>query len=136
MSVGLMVNVDVENIERATDFYCNALGLRVGRHLGPTIVELLGAASPIYLIEAPAGGAASSASAQPRNYSRHWTPVHLDFVVADMDAALARAQRAGAQLEGNLSVAKWGKLAHMADPFGNGFDLVQFLNRGYDELTT
>ena len=30
----------------------------------------------------------------------------------------------------------WGKLALMADPFGHGFCLVQFLNRGYDEIAT
>ena len=136
MSLGVMVNVDVENLGQATDFYCNALVLRVGRHLGPTIVELLGAAAPIFLIEAPAGSAASGACPQARYYSRHWTPVHLDFTVSDLDAALARAQRAGAQLEGSVSTAAWGKLARMSDPFGNGFCLVQFLNRGYDEIAT
>ena len=29
-----------------------------------------------------------------------------------------------------------GKIAHLADPFGHGVCLVQFLGRGYDEIAT
>jgi hypothetical protein len=28
----------------------------------------------------------------------------------------------------------WGKIAVLADPFGNGFCLIEFVNRGYDEI--
>ena len=73
---------------------------------------------------------------QRRDYRRHWTPVHLDFVVADLDAALARAQRAGATLEGEPRSATWGRIATLADPFGHGLCLIQFLGRGYDEVAT
>ena len=41
----------------------------------------------------------SPATAQTRDYGRHWTPVHLDIVVDDVDAAVARAVAAGATLE-------------------------------------
>jgi uncharacterized glyoxalase superfamily protein PhnB len=61
--------------------------------------------------------------------------VHLDFVVDDIEAAVARALKAGAVLERPLSTSAWGRLAIMADPFGHGFCFVQFLGRGYDELT-
>jgi predicted enzyme related to lactoylglutathione lyase len=30
----------------------------------------------------------------------------------------------------------WGRIAVLSDPFGNGFCLIQFLNRGYDEIAT
>jgi hypothetical protein len=29
---------------------------------------------------------------------------------------------------------EWGRLALMADPFGNGYCFVQFLGGGYDEI--
>jgi lactoylglutathione lyase len=60
--------------------------------------------------------------------------VHLDLVVADLDAALHRAVAAGAQREGAVSTQKWGRIAMLADPFGHGFCLIQFLGRGYDEI--
>jgi len=28
----------------------------------------------------------------------------------------------------------WGRIAVMADPFGHGFCLIEFLGRGYDEI--
>jgi hypothetical protein len=33
-----------------------------------------------------------------------------------------------------MRTASWGRIAHFADPFGNGFCLLEFLNRGYDEI--
>lgn len=130
----LLVNIDVENLERATSFYCAALGLRVGRRFEGWI-ELLGATAPIYLLPKPAGSRASSKSEQKRDYRRHWTPVHLDFVVPDLQQAVARAKAAGASVEGEPETHAWGRIALLADPFGNGFCLVQFTGRGYDEIT-
>lgn len=40
-----------------------------------------------------------------------------------------------AWLEKPIAAHKWGKLALMADPFGHGFWFLQFLGRGYDEIT-
>jgi hypothetical protein len=67
-------------------------------------------------------------------YGRHWTPVHLDIVVPDIDEAVARAERAGAVREGVVQTHGWGRIAQMADPFGHGFCVIQFLGRGYDEI--
>jgi len=61
--------------------------------------------------------------------------VHLDFVVDEIKSAVERAISAGARLEQPILTHKWGKLALMADPFGHGFCFVQFLGRGYDEIT-
>ena len=130
----LLANIDVPDLEQAIAFYCNALGLQVGRRFGTSGVELLGASCSIYLLEKPAGSAATSSVSHRRDYSRHWTPVHLDFVVPDIEVALNRATAAGARLEGEVRTDNWGRIAVLADPFGHGFCLIQFLNRGYDEI--
>lgn len=134
MSLSLLANIDVDDLERAEAFYVAALGLRVGRRFGGDVVELLGATSPIYLLRKAAGSAAGEAIVQTRDYRRHWTCVHLDFVVPDLTLALRRAQEAGAVLEGEPRTAAWGRIATLADPFGHGFCLLQFLGRGYDEI--
>jgi predicted enzyme related to lactoylglutathione lyase len=129
----LLVNIDVADLEQATRFYCTALELRVGRRFeGWT--ELIGADAPIYLLPKPAGTMASSRSKSQRHYGRHWTPVHLDFVVENLEKALARAREAGATVESEVQTHAWGRLALLADPFGNGFCLLQFTGRGYDEI--
>jgi predicted enzyme related to lactoylglutathione lyase len=62
--------------------------------------------------------------------------VHLDIVVSDIDQAVARAVSAGATLEQAVRSSSWGKLALLADPFGHGFCLVQFVGKGYDEIAS
>lgn len=133
MNASILINIDVDDLSRGVDFYAQALGLRIGRRFGGA-VELLGGTAPIYLLEKPAGSVAVAGRAQKRDYSRHWTPVHLDFVVPEIQAAVARAQNAGARIEGEVRTASWGHIAVMADPFGHGFCLIQFLGRGYDEI--
>jgi predicted enzyme related to lactoylglutathione lyase len=130
----LLINLDVDDLDRAVRFYREAFGLRIGRRFGSSGVELLGASSPIYLLVKAAGSRPTPASGGLRSYERHWTPVHLDFVVDDVDAAVARTVAAGAVLERPVATHAWGKLAALADPFGHGFCLVQFLGRGYDEI--
>ena len=130
----LLINLDVDDLAKAVTFYERAFGLSTGRRLGSAAVELVGAPVPIYLLLKPAGTPASGAIRQARTYTRHWTPVHLDFVVDDIDVAVQRALSAGAVLETPASSHEWGRLALMADPFGHGFCFVQFSGRGYDEV--
>ena len=129
-----LINIDVDDLAKGVAFYRAACGLRVGRRFGSFGVEMLGASGPIYLLVKEAGTLAADTTAQRRTYERHWTPVHLDFVVEDVEAATAQAVAAGARLEKPIAIRKWGKLALMADPFGHGFCFVQFLGRGYDEI--
>jgi catechol 2,3-dioxygenase-like lactoylglutathione lyase family enzyme len=131
--VNLLVNIDVDDLEKATRFYCDALGLSVGRRFDGWL-ELVGAAAPIYLLPKAAGTPVSPRAKQKRDYARHWTPVHLDFVVPDLRAALKRALAAGATLEQEVGTHAYGHLALLADPWGNGFCLLQFTGRGYDEI--
>jgi predicted enzyme related to lactoylglutathione lyase len=130
----LLVNLDVDDLEHATRFYTAAFGLTVGRRFGASGVEMRGANAPIYLLVKEPGTRPAPSVGQLRTYERHWTPVHLDFIVDDIDRAVARAVAAGAALEQPVATHRWGKLAVMADPFGHGFCFVQFLGRGYDEV--
>jgi predicted enzyme related to lactoylglutathione lyase len=130
----LLVNLDVDDLEAGVRFYTMTFDLRVGRRFGSAGVELLGSTSPIYLLVKSEGSAACAHAPQTRTYERHWTPVHLDFVVPDIDAAVQKAMKAGATLEAPVSTSGWGRLALMADPFGHGFCFVQFIGRGYDAI--
>ena len=136
MTLSVLANIDVDDLVRASDFYCSALGLRIGRRFGNSAVELLGAATAIYLLEKGSGTLPSPDSPGRREYIRHWTPVHLDFVVPDLASAVTQACNAGARLEGEVRTHNWGRIAVMADPFGHGFCLIEFLGRGYDEITS
>ena len=131
-----LVNIDVDDLDRAIQFYTSAFDLQVGRRFGADAVELLGGSAPIYLLVKQAGSHASILPSQARNYDRHWTPVHLDLIVEDIDASVQRATAAGATLERPVQSSTWGKLALMADPFGHGFCIVQFVGSGYNEITT
>ena len=130
--MNLLVNIDVEDLDKGTRFYCDALGLRVGRRFDGWI-ELVGGDAPIYLLPKATGTEAFPRGTK-RGYARHWTPVHLDFVVPDIGNALARALAAGATLERDVTQHAYGRLALLADPFGNGFCLIEFTGRGYDEI--
>ena len=133
----LRICIDVDNMERAVEFYTKALGLRTGRRFKSDFVEILGAGSPIDLLFNEAGThpiARGYGSESVRSYQRHWTPVHLDFVVEDIDEAVARLQRHGAALEMPVTERIWGRIAGLADPFGHGIDLLEFKGRGYDEI--
>jgi predicted enzyme related to lactoylglutathione lyase len=133
--MNLLVNLDVDDLEKAIQFYGSAFELTVGRRFGTSGVELLGSSAPIYLLVKSGGTPASDTTSQRRSYERHWTPVHLDFVVEDIESKVQKAIAVGARLEKPIATHKWGKLALMADPFGHGFCFVQFLGRGYDEIT-
>ncbi|MGK9234045.1 VOC family protein [Inquilinus limosus] len=130
--MSLLVNIDVPDLDAAVAFYTAAFGLTVGRRFGGEMAELTGWPAPVYLLRKPAGTIGAGDSR--RGYARHWTPVHLDVVVDDIAAALRRAVAAGAVAEGEIRTAAWGRLAPLADPFGHGLCLIEFLNRGYDEI--
>lgn len=130
----VLINIDVDNLAAAEQFYSHTFDLRPGRRLGDTIVELVGGTSTIFLLQKEAGSQASPQSTEQRRFDRHWTPVHLDFVVDNIEATTNRALEAGAVQESPIQQAAWGKIAPMADPFGNGFCIIQFVGQGYDAI--
>ncbi|MET0312277.1 MAG: VOC family protein [Burkholderiaceae bacterium] len=131
----IRICIDVADLDRAIDFYTQGLGLTLSRRLGNGWAELLGASSVIDLL-ANEEGSAPLGQDHParRGYARHWTPVHLDFVVDDVETAAARLVAAGGKLERPIEERKWGRMANFADPFGHGIDLLEFRGRGYDEI--
>ena len=127
--------IEVADLERGIAFYCDGLGLTLRRRLSPSWVELAGANLPIFLLGNRPPIAELGATRAPRSFERHWTPVHLDFIVADLDTAIARLIELGAALDRPLQNAEYGRMANMADPFGNGFDLIEFSGPGYDAVS-
>lgn len=132
----LFVNVDVPSVAEAERFYVAALGLRVGRRLGPEMTELLGLEVPIYLLETKEGSSPVPGATLTRSFTRHWSPVHMDFVVEALEPAIARAEAAGARRESEITLHSWGRIALFSDPFGNGFCLLEMSERGYDAIAT
>ncbi len=132
----LLLNIDVPDMEAGIAFYTAALGLEVGRRFDSDFVELVGRDVPLYLLRKDAGTPIGPAGGDTRRYERHWSPVHADFVVEDLDGAIARAVGAGAVPEGETCDAPYGRLAMFADPFGHGFCLIEFNEAGYDAIAT
>ncbi len=131
----LLVNIDVDDLEKGVAFYQSAFGLSLRRRLfDGTVAEMVGASSNVYLLTKPSGSSASPHISLPRDYRRHWTPVHLDFEVDDVEAAVQRALAAGAKLESEIQTFPWGRIAKMSDPFGHGFCILEFVGAGYDNV--
>jgi predicted enzyme related to lactoylglutathione lyase len=116
--------IEVTELPDGIKFYCGGLGLTLKRRLSPTWVELAGANLPIYLLANRATLAVLGSKQVVRSYERHWTPVHLDFIVEDMDQMLAHLISLGASLDRDIKIREYGRIANVADPFGNGFDRV------------
>lgn len=130
----ILINIDVEDVAQATQFYTNAFDLKVGRTFDTGFVELIGGSSKIYLLQKGEGSTAIPLHDPVRDYAPHWTPVHMDFIVDDIEKSVKKAHDAGAVIELEIRTAKYGKIAQGRDPWGHGFCMIQFTGRGYDEL--
>lgn len=136
--IRLVVNIDVDDLDAGARFYTRALGLRAGRRLFEgTVLELHGGGVPIFLLSKAAGSSpftGAKAIDTRRAYQPHWTPVHLDLEVDDLDASVDRAVEAGAHLEERVEGWEWGRLALLRDPFGHGFCLLELNEVGRREM--
>jgi predicted enzyme related to lactoylglutathione lyase len=133
--VSLIINVDIPDIEKGIAFYRDGLGFTLHRMLfDGTVAEMKGAGCLVYLLPHAGGTIAVPYSGIARDYSPHWTPVHLDLAIPDLELAINRALAAGATRSGPQTSQPYGKLALMRDPFGHGFCLIQFNDQGYDAV--
>ena len=129
----IIINIDVPELAPAIRFYTAALGLTHSRTLDDDVAELTGAAATIYLLRKAAGTEAVHEPPVERDFSRHWTPVHFDLVVDDVEAAAARAIAAGAKAETGHVDWKGSRCVSFGDPFGHGFCFIQFERGTYED---
>ena len=132
MTARVLVNIDVPELIPAIDFYEAAIGARFNRFLDDDVAELEYGPSVLYLLRKSAGSRPTPLGAQARDFARHWTPVHVDFVVADLDEAVARAANAGATRESECIEWRGSKCVTFSDPFGHGFCLIEFAGDRYE----
>jgi predicted enzyme related to lactoylglutathione lyase len=131
--LGVHAYVEVEDTEAGVAFYTTALGLTVCRRLTPRWVELSGASIPIFILGNRPESFDAGGVEIVREFTRHWTPVHLDFIVDELDAWVRRAREAGAVVEREENYHAF-RMANCSDPFGNGFDLIEVAPGGYDAI--
>lgn len=130
-----IINIDVPELAPAIDFYSAALGLKLSRILDDDVAELTSASSVMYLLLKPGGSrfrqVDSNSIPDVRDYTRHWTPVHIDFVVDNLSEASSRAKQAGARQESECIHWRGAKCVTFSDPFGHGFCLIEFAGETY-----
>jgi predicted enzyme related to lactoylglutathione lyase len=119
MTIG--ITIDVPDIAAGLAFYGGVFGLaEVARPIPHyAIVEMDG--QRIGLMQKAPGSRPTPAPGPVRDYARHWTPVHLDFHVADLDATLTAVTTHGGTIEARHAAPGRRSVAFCADPFGHGF---------------
>jgi predicted enzyme related to lactoylglutathione lyase len=123
--IRIEICIDVPDLERGIRFYADALGFSKVSEPYPGVACMETGAAAITLLEKREQTRPSPNTRDVRRYDRHWTPVHLDFHVEDLKAALDQAVRAGAVKEQDIEDPVHGSAAFCADPFGNGFCLLE-----------
>ena len=131
MSASILVNIDVPALAPAIEFYESAVGAKVVRLLDDDVAELTYGSALLCLLSKPVG-TATTPTGQVRERGRHWTPVHIDFVVDDIDTAVERALAAGAKRESECVEWRGSRCVTFSDPFGHGFCLIEFAGDGYE----
>ena len=120
----ISICIDVSDLNKAIQFYTKALGCELVKNKAE-YVELVAEGLTIYLGEKASGTNPLIHGEAVRRYERHWTPVHLDFIVSNLDQCVAAVLEMGGAKEGVKS-GDWGSVAFCSDPFGNGFCIMQY----------
>ena len=121
--IKISISIDVSNLKEAEKFYVEALGCKKVRNQGSDMVVLSVENSDIYLQEKEPGSSPLKSSDVVRDYGRHWTPIHLDFLCENVDELVSKIVTLGGVHEGGDS-GDWGSIAYCSDPFGNGFCVI------------
>ena len=117
----LEICIDVNDVDRAVEFYGRGLRLEIPQHEKEWAKAALGEQVFWFMRINPGPSGAIS-----RDYRRHWTPIHLDFHVDNIDEVVKRALAAGGNLDREIQRnPDGGAIANLSDPSGNGIDLVQ-----------
>ncbi len=118
------LSIDVPNLEHGVGFYGRVFGfIETSRPL-PTMAILDAGNLTVCMHEKAAGTPSSPDGADVRRYERHWTSVHMDLHVADLDLVLDRVRAEGGLVEREYRTEGPKPVAFCSDPFGNGFCLI------------
>jgi len=120
----ISVSVDCPSLDAGIAFYGAVFGFEVTGRPYHGLAALGIGDQRLLLIERAEGSAPYPDARDRRRYARHWTPVHLDFHVQDVEAARDRALAAGAKLEAWHEMPNRPAVGFMSDPFGHGFCLI------------
>ena len=123
--IRIEVCIDVPDLARGIRFYADAFGFAKTAEPYPGVAVLRSGKTYLTLLEKGERSKPSPSTQDVRHYDRHWTPVHLDFHVDDFKTALDKAIRAGAIKEQSFDNPEHGSIAFCADPFGNGFCILE-----------
>ncbi len=95
----ISICIDVSDLNKAIQFYTKALGCELVKNKAE-YVELVAEGLTIYLGEKASGTNPLIHGEAVRRYERHWTPVHLDFIVSNLDHCVAAVLEMGGAKEG------------------------------------
>lgn len=118
------VSIDVDRLDAGLRFYEAVFGFAEVARPFQTMAIMDGNNVTVCVHEKSAGTRPAPGSGDVRRYHRHWTPVHLDFHVADFDDALTRVRTAGGSIEAEYRDQGPKPAAFCSDPFGNGFCVI------------
>ena len=118
-------SIDVPDLAAGERFYADTLDFVTVAAPFKGVAVMRSGGVEIALLEKAAGSRPAPGSDDVRRYERHWTPVHIDFHVTDLDDRLARVAAAGGIVEQVHGHPKHGKVAFCSDPFGHGFCLLE-----------
>jgi catechol 2,3-dioxygenase-like lactoylglutathione lyase family enzyme len=116
--------IDVPDLEAGVAFYAGLFGFTETARPLPTLAVLDADGQSLLIFQKNTGTHPVKNSEITRDYARHWTPVHLDFHVADVKAILPELSRLGRTLEEFHEFPGRPPVAFCADPFGHGFCLI------------
>jgi catechol 2,3-dioxygenase-like lactoylglutathione lyase family enzyme len=118
------ISIDVPNLEAGLRFYGNVFGFREKARPFPTMAILDANNLTVCMHQKAAGTKSSPGGGDVRRYERHWTPVHVDVHVEDLDAALEKLRAEGGLVEIEFRTEGPMPVAFCSDPFGNGFCVI------------
>jgi catechol 2,3-dioxygenase-like lactoylglutathione lyase family enzyme len=121
---GVHLSIDVPNLEAGLRFYGNVFGFREKARPFPTMAILDANNLTVCMHEKAAGTKSSPGQSDVRRYERHWTPVHVDVHVEDLDAVLEKLRAEGGLVENEFRTQGPMPVAFCSDPFGNGFCVI------------
>lgn len=112
----------VDDVDKAIDFYTDALGFEVDLHPAPGFA-MLSRGVLCLLLNAPGAGGAGQGSDDrdpaPGGWNRFQLPVN------DLDVTVARLREAAAPFRTDIIEGKGGRQALVEDPAGNPVELFE-----------